>query len=195
VIRVAVLDDHPAVLAGLRRLLETTGDLTPVAAAETPDQLFGALKTRRADVAVLDYDLERGDGLGVCQRLKERVRPPRVVIYSAYAGPALALAAHIAGADAVVDKRAPAAELLAAVRRVAGGESAVPAVPSEIRETVLRRLPPDEVPVAGMRLAGTSQEGIAETLDVDRADVARRVRRIVARVAPTLTGEDRAWSA
>jgi DNA-binding NarL/FixJ family response regulator len=192
VIRVAVLDDHPTVLAGLRRLLEGTDDLKAVAAAATPDQLLAALNTKRADVAVLDYDLARGDGLGVCQRLKERINAPGVIIYSAFAGPALALAAHIAGADALVDKRAAVGELLTAVRRVADGDSAAPEVPLEIREILLSRLDPDELPVASMLLAGTSHQDIAETLDIDQADVLQRIRCIVARVAPKLSRHD-AW--
>src|SRR3712207_38844 len=86
VIRVAILDDHPAVLAGLQRLVERSDDLLLVAAAATSDALWRQLDETRADVVVLDYDLTRGDGLSLCQRLKERVRPPAVAIYSAYAG-------------------------------------------------------------------------------------------------------------
>jgi DNA-binding NarL/FixJ family response regulator len=189
-IRVAVLDDHTAVLAGLRRLLEVADDLAPVAVADSAEKLLRALSATRADVAVVDYDLVRGDGLDVCQRLKEHVRPPAVVVYSAYAGPALALAAQIAGADAVVDKRAPAHELLRAVRYAARGESAVPAVTLEDRQALLNRLAPDEVPVAGMLLAGTSRHAIAQTLDMDPHEIASRVRRIVARIAPSSTPDD-----
>jgi DNA-binding NarL/FixJ family response regulator len=184
VIRVAVLDDHPAVLSGLSRLLEGTGDVALVAAAGTADELLRALDRVRADVAVLDYDLGRTDGLLVCHRLKERVLPPAVVVYSAYAGPALAFAARIAGAEAVVDKRAPASELTDAIRRVAAGGQVLPEVPLEVRHDLVARLDPGEVPVAAMLLAGTPPPGIAEALAIDRRDVANRTRRIVARLRP-----------
>jgi DNA-binding NarL/FixJ family response regulator len=107
-----------------------------------------------------------------------------VVIYSAYAGPALAVAARLAGADAIVDKRAPAADLVTAVRRIAAGDGVMPEIPVDVRLAALARLEPNEVPVAAMLLAGTSLQGIAETLDTDRRDVVGRARRIVGRLRP-----------
>ena len=124
-LRVAVLDDHPAVLAGLQRLLDSTADLKAVAVADNAPQLLRELDSVGPDVVVLDYDLARGDGLTLCQTLKERVRPPAVVIYSAYAGAGLAISSRLAGADALVDKRAPASELIETIRRVAAGEPAI----------------------------------------------------------------------
>src|SRR5689334_5365833 len=98
-IRLAVLDDHPAVLSGLQRLAERAPDLQPVAFVETEDALRRALDQRPADVVIVDYDLARGEGLAVCQRLKQRPPSPGGVGYSAYAGSALAVAARAAGAD------------------------------------------------------------------------------------------------
>ena len=184
VIRVAILDDHPAVLAGLQRLIERTDDLVPVAAVDTAEVLWREIDKTRPDVVILDYDLSRGDGLSLCQRLKERVRPPAVAIYSAYAGPALEIAARLAGADALIDKRAPAADLVIAVRRIAAGDAMLPDVPVDLRVAAMTRLDPDDVPVAAMLLAGTSHQGIAQALGIDRRDVVRRLRRIIGRLRP-----------
>jgi two-component system, NarL family, response regulator DevR len=156
----------------------------PVAAVDTPHALLRELENRRADVVVLDYHLARGDGLTLCRRLKERVRPPAVVIYSAYGGPRLAIAARIAGADALVDKRAPATHLLGAVRSVAAGNVVMPEIPPESLAAAIGRLEPEDVPVAGMLLAGTSHHGIAEALATDRRDVARRLPRMLGRLRP-----------
>jgi DNA-binding NarL/FixJ family response regulator len=184
VIRVVVLDDHPAVLAGLRRLLEGSDGLSVTAAADTPEALFRALVSARADVAIVDYDLARGDGLAVCQRLKEHACAPGVVIYSAYAGPALALGARIAGADALVDKRAPVSRRLAALSDVASGRSTLPDVPPEVHQDLVARLDPTDLPVVAMLLAGTSHRSIADTLGTEREEVGHRVRRVLARLAP-----------
>lgn len=184
-LRVGLLDDHPAVLAGLQRLLDSTADLEAVCATDNASQLLRELEVVRPDVVVLDYDLARGDGLTLCQTLKERVRPPAVVIYSAYAGPGLAISSRLAGADALVDKRAPAGELLDAIRRVAAGESIIAEVPPDVQQAAVQRLAPDDVPVASMLLAGTSHQGIAETLATDRRDVVCRKRRIVGQLRPT----------
>jgi two-component system, NarL family, response regulator DevR len=184
VIRIALLDDHPAVLAGLQRLVEAEPDLSLLAAAETEEALLQRLEHARPGVIVSDYDLARGDGLAVCQRLKESPRPPAVVIYSAYAGPALALAANMAGADAVVDKGAPVGELLATIRATRNGPIAMPDVPCELRRAAMARLDDDDVAVAAMLLAGSSHQGIAEALRIERAEVINRTRRIVSRVRP-----------
>jgi two-component system, NarL family, response regulator DevR len=181
-IRVAVLDDHPAVLAGLRRLIDRSSDLEPVAFVQTHRELMGALDRSSADVVVVDYDLARGDGLAVCQRLKGRPRPPKVVIYSAYAGPALAVATRLAQADGLVNKSEPVSALLSAVRRVAAGESVVPEVALDLRHAALSRLDDGDVAIAAMLLAGTSHAGIAETLGMERREVADRARRIVGRL-------------
>lgn len=184
VLRVAILDDHPAVLAGLQRLFERAEGVEPVVAVQSAEELFRQFERARVEVAVLDYDLARGDGLTLCHRLKVRIHPPAVVVYSAYAGPALAVAARIAGADAVVDKRASASDLIVAVHRTAAGEIALPDVPRDIREAAIVRLAGEDVPIAAMRLAGTSHEGIAEALSADVRDVSRRVRRIVGQLRP-----------
>jgi DNA-binding NarL/FixJ family response regulator len=174
-IRVAALDDHPAVLAGLQRFVEGVDGFALVAAAQDADTLLAKMERARPDVVILDYHLPRGDGLAVCQRLKERVQPPAVVVYSAYAGPALAVAARIAGADALIDKRAPASHLVDAIRRVAAGDFTLPEIPPEAQAAAMERLEPDDVPIAAMALAGTSHNGMAEALATDRRDVSREL--------------------
>lgn len=183
-IRIAVLDDHPAVLAGLQRVAERASDLVPVAFVGTDAELRSALVGSRADVVVVDYDLARGNGLAVCQQLKERDPAPRVVIYSAYAGLGLAVAARAARADGLVHKSEPVADLLATVRRVAAGERVLPELLPDLRRAAMSRLEEEDVAVAAMLLANTSHEAIAETLDVDCEEVAWRARRVVARMRP-----------
>lgn len=184
VIRVAALDDHPAVLAGLHRLIARTPDLVPTAFVDTQDALWRALDGYAADVVVVDLSLDRGDGLAVCLRLKERVQAPRVLIYSAYVGPALAVAARVAGVDGVAAKSDPVIDLLSAIRCVARGDTALPDIDPGLRRAAIGRLEGDDVAVASMLLAGASHDGIAETLGLGRREVARRARRIVGRVRP-----------
>ena len=129
-IHLALLDDHPAVLAGLRRLIEHEPDLLIVGAAPSAPELARQIGEQRVDVLVLDHDLARSDGLSHCRRVKDRPNPPGVIIYSAFASPALALAARVAHADAVVDKTEPVSSLLGAIRSVAAGETVLPSDPS-----------------------------------------------------------------
>jgi DNA-binding NarL/FixJ family response regulator len=186
-IRVAVLDDHPAVLAGLQRLVEREADLRPVAFVETGDALRRALAGSPADVVVVDYDVARGSGLAVCQRLSERASPPRTIVYSAYAGPGLTVAARVAGVAGVVHKSAPVATLLSTIRAVAGGCEALPEVRPEVRRAALERVEEEDLAVASMLIEGASHDEIAATLGVATREISWRAHRIVARMRPRLS--------
>jgi DNA-binding NarL/FixJ family response regulator len=193
-VRVALLDDHPAVLAGLRRLIDSEPDLTVAAAAASATELARALDGLRPDVLVLDYDLARDDGLSHCRRIKSRPQPPAVIIYSAYAGPALTLAARAAQADGVVDKAGPVPALLAALRSVANDEAVMSPVPRDVFEAAVARLDDDDLPVFAMLLDREPLNSIAETLRADEAEIGWRAERIVGRLRPRLDthADDRA---
>jgi DNA-binding NarL/FixJ family response regulator len=184
VIHIALLDDHPAVLAGLRRLIEAEDDMTVLAAAATAPELAERLAGARADVLILDHDPARADGLSRCRRIKDRPSPPAVVIYTAYAGPATVLAARAAHADAVVDKADDVHVLLSAIRAVAGGERLLPPVPRDAFEAGVSRLEDDDLPVFAMLLDRESVDAIADTLGTDRAEASWRAQRIVGRLRP-----------
>jgi DNA-binding NarL/FixJ family response regulator len=183
-LRLALLDDHPAVLAGLRRLIDAEPDLSVAAVAASAPELARELNGLRPDALILDYDLARDDGLAHCWRIKSRPNPPAVAIYSAYAGPALTLAARAAQADAVVGKAEPVQTLLTAVRRAARGDAVMAPVPRDAFEAAVARLEADDLPVFAMLLDREPLHSIAEVLRVDQADVNLRAQRIVGRLRP-----------
>jgi DNA-binding NarL/FixJ family response regulator len=187
-LHVALLDDHPAVLAGLRRLIDSQPDLAVVAAAPTAAELALQLDGTRPDVLVVDYDLARGDGLAHCRRIKNRRSPPAVLVYSAYASAALILAARAAQADGVVDKAQPVLALLTAIRRVADGKTVMPAIPRDAYDAAVARIHVADLPILSMLLDGEPLEAIAETLHTDPAEVVWRAERIVGRLRPRVRG-------
>src|SRR2546423_7243902 len=140
--RVLVVDDHPAVRAGVETVLAREPDLTAVATAATPDQAMAAAHAKRPDVAVVDYNLASGDGLTLARRMKSLPTPPGVLIYSAYADAPLSVAAVIAGADGVVDKGGDGDDLCRAIRFVAAGRSVRPQVFPAALRSVGQRLAP-----------------------------------------------------
>ncbi len=68
-IRLALLDDHPAVLSGLHRFLDPLPDVEVLAAARDEIALARDLRGRHPDVLVIDYDPSRGDALSLCRRI------------------------------------------------------------------------------------------------------------------------------
>ena len=185
-IRLGVLDDHPAVLAGFRRLLEPARDIEVLAAARDEVALARELRGRHIDVLVLDYDPGRGDALALCRRVKARPGGPRVLIYTADVSPALTIAARAAQVDGLLDKSAPAAALLDAIRRVADDETVIPAVARADFEAAVTRLDDTDVPIFAMLLDGASLPAIAEGLRSDEREAARRAEHVVGRLRPPL---------
>ncbi len=186
-IHLALLDDHPAVLVGLRRFIEQEPDLLIVGAAPSAPELARQLGNQRVDVLVVDHDVARSDGLSQCRRIKDRPDPPGVIIYSAFARQALALPARLAHADAVVDKTGPVSSLLAAIRAVARGQTMLPAVPRASYDAATARLDGEDLPVFALLLDGETVPAIAEALRTDPDEVAWRAQRIIGRLRPGAT--------
>ena len=182
--RVALLDDHPAVLAGLRRLIDAELDLDVVAAGLAVEDLARQLDRTTADVLITDYDLGPDDGLAYCLRIKRRADAPAVIVYSADSGPALTLAARAAGADAIVDKAEPVSRLLTAIRAVVAGRRMLPAVPPQAFEAAVSKLDDEDLAVFAMLLDGESAPAIAQALREQESDINRRAQRIVGRLRP-----------
>jgi DNA-binding NarL/FixJ family response regulator len=190
--RVLVVDDHAAVRSGLTALLADEPDLEPVAAAGSAREALEQAQRVHPDVAVVDFQLGDRDGLTLCRQLKELPTRTRVLIYSAFADGPLALAAVIAGADGVVHKSALAEHLCHAIRMVAAGGAAVPAISPAAHAMVAECLEPDDLPILGMLLAGNEPDEIAEVLRVEpdwlaarRWAMVERMRRVSARRAGT----------
>ena len=186
-IHLALLDDHPAVLVGLQRVIEHEPDLLIVGAAPTVHQLARQLDDQRADVLVVDHDVARSDGLSQCRRIKDRPQPPAVIIYSAFDKQTLALPARVAHADAVVDKTEPVSSLLAAIRSVARGETWLPPVPRVAYDAAAARLDSEDLPVFAMLLAGETVPAIANALRTETGEIAWRAQRIIGRLRPGVT--------
>jgi DNA-binding NarL/FixJ family response regulator len=164
--RVLVVDDHAAVRSGLTALLADEPDLRPVATASCAREALEYAERLTPHVAIVDFQLGDRDGLTLCRQLKELPTPTRVVLYSAYADGPLALAAVIAGADGVVHKAALAEHLCHAIRTVARGGAAVPAISPASHAMVAECLEADDLPILGMLVAGTEPAEIADVLGV-----------------------------
>lgn len=117
-IRVAFLDDHPAVRAGLEVMLASEPDLASVGFADNEEQMWALLERTRPEVVVVDLYHPGSNGLTLSRRITQEPDAPAVVLYSASRDPAVVVAAAVAGANAVVSKSSSVGELLEAIREV-----------------------------------------------------------------------------
>ncbi len=174
-----IVDDHPALRAGLFGLLEHEPGFACVAAVSTERELGVAFGRTRPDVVVLDYALGRSDGLSACFRLKQRPDPPRVVLYSGHVDGAFAVPAGVAQADAVVSKSAPVELLLSAIRAAPNGPPPQVALERDAIHAASSRLQDGDLPVFGMLLAGHCVAYIADALWLAPEEVRARALRII----------------
>ena len=192
-IRILIVDDHPAMRAGLIAVLRAEPGFVPLDAATSEKDLWPTLNRTKPDVVVLDYHLPGDDGLVLCRRIKRQLPPPAVLLYSAYADASLMIPARLAGADGLINKSAPANELYDAIRRVARGEQVLPPISRELLDAASRDLAPDELPILGMTLDNTPVNEMATTLGVNAEDVMHRIDRMIKRLkieipAPRVAG-------
>lgn len=180
--RLLVVDDHPAVRAGLRELLTDEDDFHVVAAVATAEAGVDIAKREPIDVAVVDYQLGGRNGLWLSRKLKRLPEPPAVLIYSAYTDGVLAAAAVVAQADAIVSKGRLGSDLCHEIRCAAAGERHLPALPPRLAESLRRRLDHDEQAVFGLLLAGLDPAEVAGTLGLTTPEMESRLWRLLRRL-------------
>jgi len=173
-IRCLVVDDHPAILAGLRGLLASEPDFEVVDGVDSAEAAAEVAEQVRLDVAIVDYQLPGHSGLWLSRKLKRLPEPPAVLIYSAFSDYLLAAACVVAEADGLLSKAALGSDLYTAIRRAATGMSRLPPVPATLADRLRRRFDSLEQAIFGLLLAGIGRDEIARTLHVDAGELETR---------------------
>ncbi|WP_223695133.1 response regulator [Leifsonia poae] len=177
-IRLLLADDHPVVRAGLRALFTTEPDLTVVGEASSPAEAIALSADLEPDVVLMDLQFGAdadGDGTTATRSLRSSAHPPHVLVLTNYDTDADILGAVEAGASGYLLKDAPPAELVAAVRAAAAGQTALtPAVADRLgahREARGSRLSAREIEVLGLVAAGSTNAEIGRALFLSEATV------------------------
>jgi DNA-binding NarL/FixJ family response regulator len=180
---VLLVDDHPEVRHGLRRLLADEPDLLTIGESGAATEETGQL-ARWADVAVIDYHLGGRDGLWLTEQIKRQPFRTRVLIYSAFADEPLAVAAILAGADGLLSKATLSDELCVAIRRLFGGHQYFPAVAPPVIGALAARLGQRDRSIFAMLLHGVPVGEIAARLLLTPSEVEERRQAIGRELAP-----------
>ena len=120
--KILIVDDHPIVRSGLRRLLATQPTIEICEAADGREAL-DTLREQRPSLVILDLNLPGLGGIEVIARLKIADPEARILVLSMHDDYIHVTRALQAGAAGYVSKNARPEELLEAVRRVAGGHT------------------------------------------------------------------------
>jgi DNA-binding NarL/FixJ family response regulator len=128
-LRVLIADDHAVVRAGLRQILEETGDIAVTGEAANGAALMELVRRDDFDLVILDISMPGRGGIEVLPRLRsERPHLP-VLILSTYPEEQYAVRLIKAGAAGYLNKESAPELLVQAVRQIArGGRYIGPAV-------------------------------------------------------------------
>jgi DNA-binding NarL/FixJ family response regulator len=141
-IRLLLADDHAIVRAGLRALLDSSADVEVLGEAATAEEAVAFCTTTEVDLVLMDLRFGPGkSGVAATIAVRALPNPPHVLVVTNYDTDADILGAIEAGACGYILKDTPPAELLAAVRGAAAGESVLS--PSVAAKLVTRVRTPD----------------------------------------------------
>jgi len=122
-IRVAVVDDHHVVRAGLEQLLASVSDMEFAGAARDGREGIELVAATRPDVALMDLSMPELDGIEATRRIRTAAPGVRVVVLTSFSDRSRILDAIDAGAIGYLLKDAEPDELLRGIRAAARGES------------------------------------------------------------------------
>lgn len=120
-IRVLLVDDHSIVRSGVRRMLETAGEIDVTGEAETAQDAMLLVREQDFDVALVDIQLPDKTGLQLLKLMLAHKPKLAVLMLSMHSVEAYALRAIKLGAAGYLTKDISAATLVTAVRKVASG--------------------------------------------------------------------------
>ena len=199
--RVVIAEDLALLRDGLTRLLEDNG-CEVVAAVEDAEAFLEAVERERPDVCVVDVRLPpsfRDEGIRGALAARERLDGLPVLVLSQYVERVFAKELLADGRGGVgyllKDRVADPAEFVEAVRRVAGGGTAMD--PEVVAQLVagrgparLQELTPRERDVLSLMAEGRSNSGIARELVVTDGAVEKHVSSIFGKLGLPPSGDD-----
>ncbi|MFD6134923.1 response regulator [Isoptericola sp. NPDC060257] len=210
-VRVLIADDHAAIRAGLRMLLDAADDVEVVGEAADGDAAVTNARALRPDVVLMDLRMPGTDGIAATRAIAAQGLAD-VLVLTTFDLDEYVDGALRAGAAGFLLKTAEPAALLDAVRRVAAGDgvlapevtrrvlaqlagASTPAVAPgpapgapprradpRLADPRLADLTPREVDVLGALGRGLSNQGIADELVITEATAKTHVSRVLAKL-------------
>lgn len=185
-IRLLLLDDHPVVRTGYRRLICAEPGFAVVAEAGCADEAYAAIVAdERIDVAVVDLSLRDSSGIDAIGRMLARRPALRILVLSMHDEPAYVTQAMRAGALGYLTKSCEPAEMFDAIRKVAAGQRFLAAGIAQTMASAaldgddpLSRLTPREFEVLRLAANGVAAAEIAARMHLSQKTILNNLSSI-----------------
>jgi DNA-binding NarL/FixJ family response regulator len=123
---VLIADDHPLIIAGIRRTIEHVEDMHVVGEAQSGAELSQLIERRRPDVVLMDLRMPGVSGTEMIELISQRWPETKTIVLSACDDAPTIESVLRAGATAYVLKTAASLDITSIIRQVASG-AVVPA--------------------------------------------------------------------
>ena len=171
---ILLVDDHPVVREGYRRLLERQPGFRVCAEADDAQSAYQAYKEFKPDLVVMDIAMPGASGIEAVRHIRQWDRTARILIFSMHLSVPVTLKAFEAGASGFVTKSSGPAELIRAVSTVASGGRALSPDVSEViaadrlasSSQIVDDLSPREAEILRLLASGMDSEEIADLLSL-----------------------------
>lgn len=162
-----LVDDHPVVRDGLRRIQELEPRIQIVAEAGTVLSAVEAARRHSPEIILMDVRLPDGDGIEACRQIKGFLPAVHVLFLTSYADNRFVLSAMEAGADGYLLKESDTQRIIDAIHSILNGGTVFD-------------------PVVSRDVMGKSRSGGVNPLDA----LAARERQVLAEVAQGKTDKE-----
>jgi len=190
-IGVLIVDDHPAVRAGLAAVIVAEGDMRVTGQAETGEHAVALYREQQPDVVLMDLRMPVLGGVEATERILAEFPEARVLALTTHQGDADVAKALDAGARGYLLKHMLMTEVIAAIRGVSRGEWVIPpAIAAGLaRYRASDRLTPRELEVVELMSQGLSNKEIAVSIGRTDETVKIHLKSVFAKLKVTTRTE------
>lgn len=119
-IRVLLVDDYPALRAGLCSLLSTEADIAVEGEAASGEEAYAQYRAQQPDVVVMDLSMDGAGGMEALRHILQFDPRARILVYSVHASEVMLDRALALGAIGYITKGSDVSVLITGIRAVAG---------------------------------------------------------------------------
>lgn len=183
-ISILLVDDHPVVRTGYRRLLESTPDMRVVAEADSGEKGYQLYAEHQPDVTILDLNMPGIGGLETIRRIKAYNPAAGILVFSMLNNIMMAQRSFEAGARGFISKQSGIGEMIHAVQQVNLGKKYIESelaaaqamnvineAPKDASKSAIDRLTKREFQIFKLIAEGNSTAQIAKKLTISHKTV------------------------